>query len=47
MFCANCGKEILGDSKFCNGCGVSLTTQIAGNENVVVEEVKIETKKNY
>ena len=27
MKCTNCGKEIKEDSKFCDGCGASITTE--------------------
>lgn len=27
MYCANCGKEILTDAKFCDGCGTPVVTE--------------------
>ncbi|MGE4283607.1 MAG: zinc-ribbon domain-containing protein [Clostridia bacterium] len=29
MFCQNCGKNVLDGSKFCDGCGASMTEQAA------------------
>jgi uncharacterized membrane protein YvbJ len=39
MYCRNCGKELAADSKFCSGCGqsVSATGNQAENIPLVVQ----------
>ena len=41
MFCANCGKELKEDIKFCPVCGVPVNINKAAENNIASEE------KNY
>ena len=40
MFCSNCGKQILDDSKFCNGCGAKQATNDAVSSAPVQQPVQ-------
>jgi len=48
MFCANCGKELEEDAKFCDSCGEKVEAEeveVQNEEDVVVEETKTEQVK--
>lgn len=34
MFCSNCGKQLAGDSKFCNACGAATAVGNPASDNV-------------
>lgn len=46
MFCSKCGKQLVDDSKFCNGCGAQqeVLTQVE-SQQVTVKEVKVKRNK--
>lgn len=50
MYCKNCGKELLKDSKFCSYCGTNNEEPIIDGSNnkkkIVLEIPEIEVKSN-
>ena len=49
MYCKHCGKEIADDSKFCQYCGGSQTTENASPNDVSEQknhDIIVETKSN-